>query len=121
MPKPAPSPYALKRLRELCTNIHEENIAFLLRTTLADFPIPIIDEFFNGPKLNKPSGHRIMLHERQAIIDFAGNQSQPARNGSISVDAPQGVGGNQYSLNAPASNLKKSFRGTKSKCRSFLS
>jgi len=52
MPKPAPSPYTLKRLRELCANIHEENIAFLLRTTLTDFPIPVVNELFNGSKLN---------------------------------------------------------------------
>ena len=52
-----PSPdYSLKRLRDLCLHVHEENMAFLLRSTLAEFPIPVIDEFFTGPKLNKPSG-----------------------------------------------------------------
>lgn len=52
-----PSPdYSLKRLRDLCLHVHEENMAFLLRSTLAEFPIPVIDEFFIGPKINKPGG-----------------------------------------------------------------
>lgn len=47
-----PSPdYSLKRLRDLCFHVLEANMAFLLRSTLAEFPIPVIDEFFTGPKL----------------------------------------------------------------------
>jgi len=34
-----------------------------------------------------------------------------AHNGSISLAAPQGIGEKQFSLNAPASRLKKSCRG----------
>jgi hypothetical protein len=34
-----------------------------------------------------------------------------AHNGSISLDAPQGIGEKQFSLNAPASSLKKSCWG----------
>jgi hypothetical protein len=41
-----PPDYSLKRLRDLALHAHEENIAFLLRSTLKDFPIPVIDEFF---------------------------------------------------------------------------
>jgi hypothetical protein len=44
-----PSPgYSLKRLRDLCLHVYEENMAFLLRSTLSEFPIPVIDEFFTG-------------------------------------------------------------------------
>jgi hypothetical protein len=82
MPTNAHSPYSLKRLRELCVGIHEENIAFLLRTTLADFPIPVIDEFFTGPKLNKPSGpdeREWTDIVRLTLIAFAPEGSEPAR------------------------------------------
>jgi len=41
-----------------------------------------------------------------------------AHNGRISLDATQGIGQKQFSLNAPASSLKKSCRVVKS---SFLS
>ena len=47
--------YNLKKLRALCLDIHDEQTAILLRSCLAEFPIPVINEFFNGPKLNKPS------------------------------------------------------------------
>jgi Leucine-rich repeat (LRR) protein len=56
MPSDSSPDYSLKRLRDLCLHVHEENMAFLLRSTLAEFPIPVIDEFFTGPKLNKPGG-----------------------------------------------------------------
>lgn len=47
--------YTLKKLRALCLDIHDEQTAILLRSCFAEFPIPVINEFFNGPKLNKPS------------------------------------------------------------------
>jgi hypothetical protein len=47
--------YTLKKLRSLCVDIHDEQIAILLRNCLKDFPIMVINEFFTGPKLNKPS------------------------------------------------------------------
>ena len=75
-------PYSLKRLRELCRNIHDEQMAVLLRTTLADFPIPIIDEFFTGAKLNKPSGpddREWTDIVRLTLIAFAPDGSEPAR------------------------------------------
>lgn len=48
--------YNLKKLRALCLDIHDEQTAILLRSCLAEFPIPVINDFFNGLKLNKPSG-----------------------------------------------------------------
>lgn len=47
--------YNLKKLRALCLDIHDEQTAILLRSCFAEFPIPVINDFFNGPKLNKPS------------------------------------------------------------------
>ena len=82
MPKIDNDPYSLKRLRELCINIHDEQMAFLLRTTLADFPIPVIDEFFTGSKLNKPSGpddREWTDIVRLSLIAFAPDGSEPAR------------------------------------------
>jgi hypothetical protein len=82
MPKTDDSPYSLKRLRELCCNIHDQQMAFLLRTTLADFPIPVIDEFFTGSKLNKPSGpddREWTDIVRLSLIAFAPDGSEPAR------------------------------------------
>ena len=78
-----PSPdYSLKRLRDLCLHVHEENMAFLLRSTLAEFPIPVIDEFFTGSKLNKPSGpddREWTDLVRLIFIAFAPAGSEPAR------------------------------------------
>ena len=82
MPNTDNDTYSLKRLRELCRNIHDEQMAVLLRTTLADFPIPIIDEFFTGPKLNKPSGpddREWTDIVRLTLIAFAPDGSEPAR------------------------------------------
>ena len=82
MPNTDNDPYSLKRFRELCLNIHDEQMAVLLRTTLADFPIPIIDEFFTGPKLNKPSGpddREWTDIVRLTLIAFAPDGSEPAR------------------------------------------
>jgi hypothetical protein len=78
-----PSPdYSLKRLRDLCLHVHGENMAFLLRSTLAEFPIPVIDEFFTGPKLNKPGGpddREWTDLVRLIFIAFAPTGSEPAR------------------------------------------
>ena len=82
MPNTDNDTYSLKRLRELCRNIHDEQMAVLLRTTLADFPIPIIDEFFTGAKLNKPSGpddREWTDIVRLTLIAFAPDGSEPAR------------------------------------------
>ena len=71
-----------KRLRDFCVNIHQENIAFLLRAALPDFPPAIVDEFFTGPKLNKPSGpddREWTDIVRLALIAFAPDGSEPAR------------------------------------------
>jgi hypothetical protein len=82
MPKTDSSPYSLKRLRELCINIHDEQMASLLRTTLADFPVSVIDELFTGSKLNKPSGpddREWADIVRLTLIAFGPEGSEPAR------------------------------------------
>jgi len=43
-----------------------------------------------------------------------------AHNGRISLYATQGIGQKQFSLNAPASRLKKSCRGLKSKAEEIV-
>lgn len=82
MPSDSYPDYSLKRLRDLCLHVHEENMAFLLRSTLADFPIPVIDDFFTGPKLNKPSGpddREWTDLVRLIFIAFAPAGSEPAK------------------------------------------
>jgi hypothetical protein len=82
MPDESAPEYTLKRLRELCLGIHEDNIALLLRTTLPEFPISAIDEFFTGSKLNKPSGpddREWTDIVRLTLIAFAPQGSKPAK------------------------------------------
>ena len=77
-----PSPCTVKRLRELCVNIHEENLAFLLRTTLPEFPISVVNEFFNGSKLNKPASREDREWTdivRLTLIAFSPDGSAPAQ------------------------------------------
>jgi Leucine-rich repeat (LRR) protein len=78
----SPPDYSLKRLRDLCAHIHEENTAFLLKTSLPEFPVEIVDKFFTSPKLNKPSGpddREWTDIVRLAFIAFAPEGSEPAR------------------------------------------
>lgn len=81
MPSDDPD-FSLKRLRELCLGIREPNIAILLQTVLPDFPVDVVDEFFLGPKLNKPSGpddREWTDIVRLTLIAFAPSGSEPAR------------------------------------------
>lgn len=74
--------YSLKRLRELCLHVREENMAYLLKASLSDFPVSVINEFFTGPKLNKPSGpddREWTDLVRLTLIAFAPAGSEPAR------------------------------------------
>lgn len=74
--------FTLKKLRALCLDIHEEQSAILLRSCLAEFPIPVINEFFTGPKLNKPSnGEEREWTDivRLTLIALAPEGSEPAK------------------------------------------
>lgn len=74
--------YTLKKLRALCSDIHDEQSAILLRSCLAEFPIPVINEFFTGPKLNKPSnGEEREWTDivRLTLIALAPEGSEPAK------------------------------------------
>jgi hypothetical protein len=82
MPDDNATDFSLKRLRDLCINILEENMAILLRAALPDFPVSVVDEFFTGPKLNKPSGpdeREWTDIVRLTLIAFAPDGSEPAR------------------------------------------
>jgi len=56
--------------------------------------------------------------EHDALLSKAGllpeTKVEEAHNGRISLYATLGIGKKQFSLNAPASRLKKSCRGVKS-------
>ena len=61
---------------------------------------------------------------RNAVVNywrglFPETKTKVAHNGRISLYATLGIGQKQFSLNAPASRLKKSCRGAKSKCLSL--
>jgi len=74
--------FTLKKLRALCLDIHDEQSAILLRSCLAEFPIPVINEFFTGPKLNKPSnGEEREWTDivRLTLIALAPEGSEPAK------------------------------------------
>lgn len=84
-----PPDYSLKRLRDLALHAHEENIAFLLRSTLKDFPIPVIDEYFTKGKLKNPSGpdeREWADYVRLIFIAFAPVGSEPARLRGKSIE-----------------------------------
>ena len=81
MPDDNAPDYSLKRLRDFCLHIHEENMAILLKTALPDFPIPVIDEYFTMGKLKNPSGpdeREWADLVRLIFIAFAPAGSEPA-------------------------------------------
>lgn len=76
------SEYTLKKLRSLCLDIHDEQTAILLRNCLADFPIPVINEFFKSAKVNEPTGpdgREWADAIRLAFIAFAPEGSEPVK------------------------------------------
>ena len=76
-----PPNYSLKKLRDLCENIYDEQMAFLLMVTLPEFPIEIVNKVFSSAKLNKPSndaGREWADMVRLAFIAFAPEGSEPA-------------------------------------------
>jgi hypothetical protein len=77
-----PPNYSLKNLRDLCENIYDEQMAFLLMATLPEFPIEIVNKVFSSAKLNKPSndaGREWADMVRLAFIAFAPEGSEPAK------------------------------------------
>ena len=77
-----PPNYSLKKLRDLCENIYDEQMAFLLMATLPEFPIEIVNKVFSSAKLNKPSndaGREWADIVRLAFIAFAPEGSEPAK------------------------------------------
>lgn len=82
MPNQEPSTYSLHRFREICSNVHCEPQAILLRDSLPQVPIPIIDRFFASVKLSKPSGpdeRESADLVRLTLIAFAPHGSEPAK------------------------------------------
>jgi hypothetical protein len=76
------SQYTLKRLRELCNDIHHSESALLLKETLPNFPSSVIDSFFSGAKITKPSGpdeREWADLVRLALIAFSPLGSEPAK------------------------------------------